>query len=209
MLRQHLSDRLGCLLVLMGSSLIFANGFRKVRAHQQGLAHAVAVPEEILRTNLLPKVASGAGIVGHYPIQVLLHEAPNPFVHAGFLGRVGHGGDGPKPGSVVLWTTPGARERRALGDQELRLNQHVDAIGIALMLRLLQRLDPFLHLLIRLWEGLGLKVGIHTQRPIPGPCKVVISSRPSVVIRRGNDLTSALHIQIQLEELHHLVQLSI
>jgi len=31
-------------------------------------AHAVAVPEEILRTNLLPKVASGAGIVGHYPI---------------------------------------------------------------------------------------------------------------------------------------------
>ena len=48
-----------------------------------------------------------------------------PFRSRWVLGRVGHGGDGPKPGSVVLWTTPGARERRALGDQELRLNQHL------------------------------------------------------------------------------------
>ena len=58
-------------------------------------------------------------------IQVLLHQAPDPIVHTGFLGRIGHGGDGPKPRSVVLWTTPGARERRALGDQELGLNQHL------------------------------------------------------------------------------------
>ena len=31
-------------------------------------AHGVAVPEEILRTNFLPQVARGAGIVGHDPI---------------------------------------------------------------------------------------------------------------------------------------------
>lgn len=52
-----------------------------------------------------------------------------------------------------------------------------DVVWIWLILFLLKRSNPLIHLFLCFGEVLGLKVCIHAQRAISSPCKVVISWR--------------------------------
>ena len=208
--RQLLAQGVRRLAVLGRPGLVPANGLGEDSTLLQGLAHGVAVPEEVGRPHLLPKIAGLAVVVLHQPVQVLLHQGPDTAAHAGLQSSIGHGSDGAETWAIVLRPAPAASVGGAFRDEVLRLHEDVDVVWVRLVLGSLQPRDPSIHLRLHLLQGaLRLQVGVHAQRAVTSPRKIIITPGTSSMVGGSHDLASSLRVQVRLEVLHDLLQLSI
>eukprot|EP00050_Salpingoeca_kvevrii_P006939 m.292768 g.292768 ORF g.292768 m.292768 type:complete len:504 (-) comp12668_c0_seq1:74-1585(-) len=200
----------GGLLVARGRAAV-AHLLRKLGACHHGAAVVHAVPEKVGRLDLLPEITRVGVPVVRDVVQIVLDGAavlravsrPQVLRHVRLaalreqLVGIQHQRRRAQTGTVVLGTAPAASEHVAVGQVELGLGAHVDAVGVRIGLGAQHPLHVCLHLAVDIRNRVVVtQHSAHRQRAIAHPVVVVAAAARHRAVRACNNAALATNVDI-------------